>query len=93
MCRNNTNFSKAGFFDTKPVKQVKESRKLDTEMVVDVLEDQQQLYEVTGDAVPNVLTNDPTFFTSRDSGKMSKEDRKTRASSCWNRIKEQCRHT
>ena len=63
--------------DTEPVKQVKESRKLDTEMVVNILEDQQKLFEVTGDELPHVLTNDPTFFTSDKSEEVSKEDRGT----------------
>ena len=63
--------------DTEPVKQVKEGRKLDTGMVVKVLEDQQKLFEVTGDELPNILTNDPTFFTSEKSEGVSKEDRGT----------------
>ena len=56
------------------MKQVKESRKLDTEIVVKVMEDKQILIEVSDDEAPHVLTNDPTFFTSHKN-KVIKEDR------------------
>ena len=63
--------------DKQPIKQVKEGRKLDSESVVKVLEDQQKLFEVTGDELPHILTNNPTFFTSNKSEEISQEDRGT----------------
>ena len=62
----------ADVIDTKPVKQVKESRKLDAEIV---MEDRQTLIEVSDDEAPHVLTNDPTFFTSLKNKEVIKEDR------------------
>ena len=57
------------------MKQVKESRKLDTEIIVKVMEDRQKLIEVSDDEAPHVLTNDPTFFTSLKNKEVIKEDR------------------
>ena len=57
--------SSAGVIDLNPVRQVKESRNLDTE-TADIEEiDTPKLLEVTEVEAPNVLTNDPTFFTSK----------------------------
>ena len=57
------------------MKQVKESRKLDTEIILKVMEDRQILIEVSDDEAPHVLTNDPTFFTSLKNKEVIKEDR------------------
>ena len=57
------------------MKQVKESRKLDTEIIVKVMEDRQKLIEVSDDEAPHVLTNDPTFFTSLKNKEVINEDR------------------
>ena len=57
------------------MKQVKESRKLDTEIVVKVMEDKQILIEVSDDEAPHVVKNDPTFFTSLKNKEVIKEDR------------------
>ena len=67
-------FISAGVIDTDPMKQVKESRRLDTETTSKKLINTPKLLEVTGDEVPNVLTNNPTFFTSRKNEKVVKED-------------------
>ena len=58
--------SSVGVIDLDPVRQIKESRNLDTE-TADIKEIQTpKLLEVTDDGAPNVLTNDPTFFTSKN---------------------------
>ena len=67
-------FISAGVIDTDPMKQVKESRKLDTETTSKNIINTLKLLEVTNDEVPNVLTNNPTFFTSRKKEKVVKED-------------------
>ena len=57
----------AGVLEPEPVRQVKES----TELVVGELE----LYEVTGEGLPSILTNHPTFFTSHNREEISVDAR------------------
>merc|ERR1719341_1953167 len=59
-----------GVIDTDPMKQIKESRKLDTEITSKKLINTPKLLEVTDDDAPNVLTNNPTFFTARKNEKV-----------------------
>ena len=46
----------------EPLRQIKESRKLDTEPT----KDKAKLFEVKDADAPNVLTNDPEFFSPKN---------------------------
>ena len=63
----------AGVIDTRPVCQIKESRKLDLELNDDIMNDVPLLLELTDNEAPNILTNDPNFFISK---KMDSQENK-----------------
>ena len=63
----------AGVIDTRPVQQIKESRKLEFGSQDNDSNHTSQLLEVKDKDTPHIITNNPSFFTSKE--KVPKESR------------------